>query len=216
VKGVVDSGQLSLFASGYWGHPAYHLPPEVNLLAVAHYLEALAWQKDFIRIHAVLGGKNPHPQTFLVGGMTTAMDPNEPFAVINPERIDFLRSLVKGARKFVEQVYVPDVLAIAPLYKDWFSLGEGVGNFLSYGDYSSGNQNDPKYVPVPARHRAGPRSQQGLSGGRRQDHRVRQPLLVRVFGRRQRQASRSGRRIRSTPGPSRPTTISTSTRSTPG
>ena len=72
VKGVVDSGQLSLFASGYWGHPAYQLPPEVNLLAVAHYLEALAWQKDFIRIHAVLGGKNPHPQTFLVGGMTTA------------------------------------------------------------------------------------------------------------------------------------------------
>ncbi len=95
VKGVVDSGQLSLFASGYWGHPAYHLPPEVNLLAVAHYLEALAWQKDFIRIHAVLGGKNPHPQTFLVGGMSTAMDPNEPFAVINPERITFLRELVK-------------------------------------------------------------------------------------------------------------------------
>ena len=86
---MVDSGQLSLFASGYWGHPAYQLPPEVNLLAVAHYLEALAWQKDFIRIHAALGGKNPHPQTFLVGGMTTAMDPNEPFAVINPERIDF-------------------------------------------------------------------------------------------------------------------------------
>jgi Ni,Fe-hydrogenase I large subunit len=149
VKGVVDSGQLSLFASGYWGHPAYHLSPEVNLLAVAHYLEALAWQKDFIRIHAVLGGKNPHPQTFLVGGMTTAMDPNEPFAVINPERIDFLRSLVKGARRFVEQVYVPDVLAIAPLYKEWFSLGEGVGNFLSYGDYSSGNQKDPSTFLFP-------------------------------------------------------------------
>jgi len=121
VKGVVDSGQLSLFASGYWGHPAYTLPPEVNLLAVAHYLEALSFQKDFIRIHAALGGKNPHPQTFLVGGMSTAMDPNEPFAVINPERITFLRQLVKGARKFVEQVYIPDVLAIAPLYKDWFT-----------------------------------------------------------------------------------------------
>ena len=136
---VVDSGQLSLFASGYWGHPAYQLPPEMNLLAVAHYLEALVWQKDFIRIHAALGGKNPHPQTFLVGGMTTAMDPNEPFAVINPERITFLRDLVKTARKFVEQVYIPDVLAIAPFYKDWFSRGEGLGNFLSYGDYSAGN-----------------------------------------------------------------------------
>ncbi|MGH9646471.1 MAG: nickel-dependent hydrogenase large subunit [Bryobacteraceae bacterium] len=149
VKSVVDSGQLSLFTSGYWGHPAYQLPPEVNLLAVAHYLEALAWQKDFIRIHAVLGGKNPHPQTFLVGGMTTAMDPNEPFAVINPERITFLRDLVKGARKFVEQVYIPDVLAIAPLYKDWFSRGEGLGNFLSYGDYSSGNEKDPNTFLFP-------------------------------------------------------------------
>lgn len=149
VKGVVDSGQLSLFASGYWGHPAYLLPPEVNLLAVAHYLEALAWQKDFIRLHAVLGGKNPHPQTFLVGGMTTALDANEPFAVVNPERITFLRDLVKGARKFVEQVYVPDVLAIAPLYKDWFSRGEGVGNFLCYGDYSSGNQKDPSTFLFP-------------------------------------------------------------------
>jgi len=149
VKGVVDSGQLSLFASGYWGHPAYHLPPEVNLLAVAHYLEALAFQKDFIRIHAVLGGKNPHPQTFLVGGMTTSMDPNEPFAVINPVVIDQLRTLVKGARKFVDQVYIPDVLAIAPLYKEWFSLGEGLGNFLSYGDYSSTNENDPASFLFP-------------------------------------------------------------------
>ena len=89
---MVDSGQLSLFASGYWGHPAYALPPEVNLLAVAHYLEALSLQKDFIRIHAVLGGKNPHPQSFLVGGMSTAMDPNEPAAVINPDTITFMRT----------------------------------------------------------------------------------------------------------------------------
>ena len=75
MKALVDSGQLSLFASGYWGHPAYHLPPEANLLAVAHYLEALELQKDFIRIHAVLGGKNPHLQTFLVGGMSTVDGP---------------------------------------------------------------------------------------------------------------------------------------------
>jgi Ni,Fe-hydrogenase I large subunit len=149
VKGVVDSGQLSLFASGYWGHPAYVLPPEVNLLAVAHYLEALSWQKDFIRMHAVLGGKNPHPQSFLVGGMSTAMDPDEPAAVINPERIEFLRDLARGARKFVDEYYIPDVLAIAPLYKDWFTRGEGLGNFLSYGDFSSGDQNDPKTFLFP-------------------------------------------------------------------
>src|SRR5580700_6247065 len=149
VKGVVDSGQLSIFASGYWGHPAYQLPPEINLLAVAHYLEALAFQKDFIRIHAVLGGKNPHPQSFLVGGMSTAMDPNEPAAVLNPERITFMRELVRGARKFVDEYYIPDVLAIAPLYKDWFTRGEGLGNFLSYGDYSSGDENDTKTFLFP-------------------------------------------------------------------
>ncbi len=149
VKAVVDSGQLSLFASGYWGHPAYLLPPEVNLLAVAHYLEALEWQKDFIRIHALLGGKNPHPQSFLVGGMTTSLDPNEPFAVINPIVIDKLQDLVKSAKKFVDQIYIPDVLAIAPYYKDWFSRGEGLGNFLSYGDYASDNLEDPKTFLFP-------------------------------------------------------------------
>ena len=78
LKTLVDSGQLGLFANGYWGHPAYKLPPEANLMAVAHYLEALEWQRDVIRIHAVLGGKNPHPQTFLVGGMATPLDPNCP------------------------------------------------------------------------------------------------------------------------------------------
>ncbi len=149
VKAVVDSGQLSLFASGYWGHPAYLLPPEVNLLAVAHYLEALEWQKDFIRIHALLGGKNPHPQSFLVGGMTTSLDANEPYAVINPLMIGKLQALVKSAEKFVDQVYIPDVLAIAPYYKDWFSRGEGLGNFLSYGDYASDNTEDPKSFLFP-------------------------------------------------------------------
>lgn len=58
LKAFVNSGQLGLFANGYWGHPAYRLPPEANLLGVAHYLEALDWQRDFIRIHAILGGKN--------------------------------------------------------------------------------------------------------------------------------------------------------------
>ena len=148
VKGVVDSGQLTLFASGYWGHPAYTLPPEVNLLAVAHYLEALQFQKDFIRIHAILGGKNPHPQSFLVGGMSTAMDPDEPAAVINPQTITVLRSLVASAQKFVDDYYIPDVLAIAPMYKDWFTRGEGLGNFLSYGDYAS-DPNDPKSMLFP-------------------------------------------------------------------
>jgi Ni,Fe-hydrogenase I large subunit len=143
VKALVESKQLSLFSSGYWGHPAYHLPPEANLLAVAHYIEALEFQKDYIRIHAVLGGKNPHLQTYLVGGMATSMDPNEPGATINPERITFLTELASKAQSFVDQVYVPDVLAVASFYREWFGYGEGLGNFLSYGDYPQGGVKDP-------------------------------------------------------------------------
>jgi Ni,Fe-hydrogenase I large subunit len=149
VKALVESKQLSLFSSGYWGHPAYHLPPEANLLAVAHYIEALEFQRDFIRIHAVLGGKNPHLQTYLVGGMASAMDPNEPHAPINSERITFLAEVAKSAQQFVEQVYVPDVLAVAGFYKDWFGRGEGLGNFLSYGEYPMGGIHDATRFYLP-------------------------------------------------------------------
>jgi len=149
VKALVESKQLSLFSSGYWGHPAYHLPPEANLLAVAHYIEALEFQKDYIRIHAVLGGKNPHLQTYLVGGMSTSMDPNEPGATINPERITLLTELASKGQAFVDQVYVPDVLAVARFYRDWFGRGEGLGNFLSYGDYPQGGVKDPARFYLP-------------------------------------------------------------------
>jgi len=149
VKGLVESKQLSLFSSGYWGHPAYQLPPEANLLAVAHYIEALEFQREFIRIHAVLGGKNPHLQTYLVGGMACAMDPNEPHAPINPERITFLSEIAKTAQTFVEQVYIPDVLAVAGFYRDWFGRGEGLGNFLSYGDYPQAGIHDTSRYFLP-------------------------------------------------------------------
>lgn len=149
VKTLVASKQLSLFSSGYWGHPAYQLPPEANLMAVAHYIEALDFQREFIRIHAVLGGKNPHLQTYLVGGMASAMDPNEAHAPINPERITFLMKLVQSAQEFVEKVYIPDVLAVAPFYKEWFGHGEGLGNFLAYGEYPSGSVNDPATFYLP-------------------------------------------------------------------
>jgi Ni,Fe-hydrogenase I large subunit len=149
VAALVASKQLSLFGAGYWGHPAYHLPPEANLMAVAHYLEALRFQKEFIRIHAVLGGKNPHLQTFLVGGMATALDPNEPGATINPERIDFLLEVAKSAQAFVDQVYIPDVLAVAGFYPDWFGRGEGLGNFMSYGGYPQGSIKDPANFFLP-------------------------------------------------------------------
>ncbi|MBB6143836.1 Ni,Fe-hydrogenase I large subunit [Silvibacterium bohemicum] len=149
IKVLVASKQLSLFSSGDWGHPAYLLPPEVNLLAVAHYIEALDVQREFARVQAVLGGKNPHPQTYLVGGMATAMDGNEPDAVINPERITLLNQLVANAQAFVQQVYVPDVLAIAGFYKDWFQHGAGLGNYMAYGDYTNGSIKDPAGFMLP-------------------------------------------------------------------
>jgi Ni,Fe-hydrogenase I large subunit len=135
VQNFVSSGQLGPFANGYWGHPAYTLPPEVNLLAVAHYLEALNYQREVIKIHAVLGGKNPHPQTYLVGGMSIPVDPNSPVAV-NPTRIAQMRGWAAQALDFIQRVYLPDLKAIANAYKtDWTALGSGVGNFLSYGDF---------------------------------------------------------------------------------
>lgn len=149
VSALVASRQLSLFGAGYWGHPAYHLPPEANLMAVAHYLEALQFQKDFIRIHAVLGGKNPHLQTFLVGGMAASVDPNEPNATVNPERIDFLLQVAKTAQAFVSQVYIPDVLAVASFYQDWFGRGEGLGNFMCYGAYPQGSIKDTANFFLP-------------------------------------------------------------------
>ena len=142
VKTLVDSGQLSLFTSGYWGHPAYRLPPEANLLAVDHYLQALEWQRDVIRVHAVLGGKNPHPQTYLVGGMATPLDLDSPQA-INQERIDFMRARLATMRQFVEQVYLPDVLLIASAYKDWFGFGGNTRNFMAYGGIPLTSIDDP-------------------------------------------------------------------------
>ncbi len=134
VKGFVERGQLGPFANAYWGHPAYKLPAEANLLAVAHYLEALDWQREFIQIHAVLGGKNPHLQSFLVGGMATPIDPDRQ-ASLNAGSIAQMQGQIARARDFVEKVYIPDLLAIASFYKDWAAYGQGVGNYLVYGEY---------------------------------------------------------------------------------
>jgi Ni,Fe-hydrogenase I large subunit len=142
LKGFVETGQLGPFANAYWGHPAYKLPPEANLMATAHYLEALEWQRHVIRAHAILGAKNPHLQTYLVGGMAIPVDPNSQVA-INADKIAQLLSLFAQAKQFVEQVYLPDVLAVAPFYLDYAGLGEGLGNFMSYGDLPLTDNADP-------------------------------------------------------------------------
>jgi [NiFe] hydrogenase large subunit/hydrogenase large subunit len=134
LKSFVDGGQLGPFSNAYWGHPAYKLPAEANLMAVAHYLEALDWQKDVIKIHSILGAKNPHLQTFLVGGMAIPVDPNSQNA-INAGTLATIKGLANKALEFVEKVYIPDLLAVASFYKDWAKYGEGVGNFMAYGDF---------------------------------------------------------------------------------
>jgi hydrogenase large subunit len=148
LQAFVNSGQLGLFANGYWGHPAYKLPPEANLMAVAHYLEALDWQRDFIRIHAILGGKNPHPQSYLVGGMATALNPDNP-ETVNAERLGLLSQLLQRGQDFVTQVYIPDLLAVASFYKDWAGIGAGLGNYMTYGDYPNDTQNRPETFFFP-------------------------------------------------------------------
>lgn len=134
LKKFVASGQLGIFANGYWGHPAYKLTPEQNLIATVHYLDALEWQKEIVKVHAVFGGKNPHPN-FLVGGMPCSIDLNEANA-INAERLALVKQKLQEGKDFIDQVYIPDLLMIAEVYKDeWSKIGGGVSNYLSYGDF---------------------------------------------------------------------------------
>jgi Ni,Fe-hydrogenase I large subunit len=140
LKGFVGSGQLGIFTNGYWGHPAYKLPPEANLMAVAHYLEALDWQRDVIRLHTIFGGKNPHPN-FLVGGMASAIN-LDARATINAERLTDIHDLIVRSQRFVEQVYWPDLVAIAGFYKDWGAIGGGTGNYLAVGEFPDSDVRD--------------------------------------------------------------------------
>ncbi|MBA3023566.1 MAG: nickel-dependent hydrogenase large subunit [Sideroxydans sp.] len=152
VKQFVEGGQLGIFANGYWGHPAYRLPPEANLMAVAHYLDALAWQRDVAKLHTIFGGKNPHPN-FVVGGVPCAISVNsehEGATSLNMVGLSKVQNIINQMREFVDQVYVPDTLAIAGFYKDWATQGEGVGNFLTYGDFPAKGINDPASNLIPA------------------------------------------------------------------
>jgi hydrogenase large subunit len=140
IKAFAANG-LGIFANGYWGHPAYKLPPEVNLIGVAHYLDALEWQKEIVKIHAIFGGKNPHPN-YLVGGVPCSIDVDE-VGAINGERLNLVSRLISQADEFVNEVYIPDLLAVASFYKDWAKYGGGLKNYLAYGDYPTKGYNNP-------------------------------------------------------------------------
>ncbi|MCU0757631.1 MAG: nickel-dependent hydrogenase large subunit [Steroidobacteraceae bacterium] len=132
----VESGQLGPFMNGYWGNPAYKLPAEANLMAVAHYLQALDFQKEIVKIHTIFGGKNPHPN-WLVGGVPCPINVHDTGAVgaINMERLNLVSSIIDQTIEFIDKVYIPDLLAIASFYKDWL-YGGGLSSqcVLSYGD----------------------------------------------------------------------------------
>ncbi len=148
LKDFVEGGQLGIFANAYWGHPAYKLPAEANLMAVAHYLEALAWQRDVAKLHAIFGGRNPHPN-FVVGGVPCPID-LESDSALNAKRLAQVQDIIRQMQTFVEQVYIPDTLAIAGFYKEWGQRGEGLGNFLTYGDFPEKGMDDPDSFLMPS------------------------------------------------------------------
>ena len=127
IQTFVDSGQLGPFTNAYWGHSAYQLPPEANLMASAHYIEALKLQARVARMHAIFGAKNPHLQSLCVGGVTCVND-------LTPDRIAEFLYLWKEAQAFIENVYIPDLVAVASFYKDWGAIG-GTSNFLAWGEF---------------------------------------------------------------------------------
>jgi hydrogenase large subunit len=138
LKKFVESGQLGIFANGYWGNPAYKLPPEVNLLATTHYLEALDFQREIVQIQTIFGGKNPHPN-WLVGGVPSPINVDGTGAVgaVNMAYLNMVGDICNRTIEFIDQVYIPDLLAIAGFYKDWAGIGGGLSgkNVMAYGEF---------------------------------------------------------------------------------
>ncbi len=127
----VKQGRLGLFANAYWGNKHYKLTPEQNLIATAHYLQALDIQRDMAKMMAIFGGKMPHPQSIVVGGVTCVQD------IKNPARIALFKTLLEKSRKFVKNAYLADVLMAGTMYADEALDGTGAGlkNYMSYGDF---------------------------------------------------------------------------------
>lgn len=133
LKAFVDSGQLGVFASGYWGHPAMKLPPEVNLLAATHYLQALEYQRIANKIVTILGSKTPHIQNLAVGGVANPINP-ESQSTLTLERLYAVKSQIDKLGEFVNDAMIPDIAAVGALYADWTGHGAGITNYLSVPD----------------------------------------------------------------------------------
>lgn len=146
IKALVASGQLGIFANGYWGHPAMKLPPEINLIAVAHYLQALECQRDANRVVALLGGKSPHIQNLAVGGVANPIN-LDGLGVLNLERLMYIKTFIDRLEDFVEQVYKVDTAVIAAFYPEWLTMGKGAVNYLSAPEFPTDAQNGSFLFP---------------------------------------------------------------------
>jgi len=131
---LVASGQLGIFANGYWGHPAMKLTPEVNLLAVTHYLQALDVQRKANKIVSILGSKTPHIQNVAVGGVSNPIALNSQ-SVLSIERLLAVKEAIDELKQFITQVYTIDVAAVAAFYPEWTAIGKGVTNYLAAPDF---------------------------------------------------------------------------------
>ncbi|MAZ17780.1 MAG: hydrogenase 2 large subunit [Ahrensia sp.] len=154
LKKFVESGQLGPFKNGYWTNPAYLLPPEADLMAVTHYLEALDFQKEIMTTRTIFGGKDIHPN-WLVGGVPCAINIDGELAAgapVNMDRLNYVKGVIDRTLEFVKNVYIPDILAIGGLYKGWlYGGGLSSTSVLAYGDipdrandYSPGNLMMPR------------------------------------------------------------------------
>jgi hydrogenase large subunit len=133
LAGFVARGQLGPFANGYWGHDAMKLPPEVNLLAVHHYLQALDYQRSINQVVAILGGKTPNIQNLTVGGVTNAINLDNQ-STVNMNTLFRIKTLLEEVQSFIKDVYLTDVCAIGALYPEWLGHGAGVTNYMAVPD----------------------------------------------------------------------------------
>ncbi|GAA6203155.1 nickel-dependent hydrogenase large subunit [Aquicoccus sp. SU-CL01552] len=140
ISNLVSSGQLGIFTNGWWDHPGYSLPPEINLILISHYLDGLAWQREIGKVMTIFGGKDPHPN-LVVGGVPCAISSgNDELpgggdgTAVNLSSLARVQQLITQMKEFVERVYLPDLVLLGQNYPEWFKRGEGVRNFMAYSD----------------------------------------------------------------------------------
>jgi len=140
------SGQLGPFTNGYWGHPAMKLSPSVNLMAAAHYLDAIEYQRKANQIVAILGSKSPHIQNLAVGGVANPINLDNQ-AAINMEKLLHIKTLIDEVGDFIKKVYLIDVAAVGAMYADWLRYGSGVKNYLSVPDMPMDTRGKQLHIP---------------------------------------------------------------------